>query len=84
VKFGAVARGGGASRDFGRLLDACEAFARGRGATNLIAGVNLAREGAYRELVARGFRGGLVGVAMQSGNEPGYNVPDVWAIDDWR
>lgn len=82
MKFGAVVRG--AARDFSRLLDVCEAFARGRGATTLIAGVNLAREGAYRELVGRGFRGRLVGVAMQSGNEPGYNVPDVWAIDDWR
>ena len=84
VKFGAVARGGDAARDFGRLVDASEAFARARGATTLVAGVTLAREGTYRELVRRGFRAIIVGVAMQSGNEPGYNLPDVWAIDDWR
>jgi hypothetical protein len=24
------------------------------------------------------------GVAMQKPNEPGYNRPDVFAIDDWR
>jgi len=50
-----------AARDFSRLVDACEAFAKDRGATTLV-----------------------VGVAMQSGNEPGYNVPEVWAIDDGR
>jgi hypothetical protein len=46
--------------------------------------VNLAHEGAYRELLRRGFRAIIVGVAMQGGNEPGWNVPEVWAIDDWR
>jgi GNAT superfamily N-acetyltransferase len=84
VKFGAVPRGDGAPRVFARLLDACEAFAKSRGAITLVAGANLAREGAYRELLRRGFRAIIVGVAMQSGNEPGYNVPGVWVIDDWR
>jgi len=84
VKFGAVARGRGADRAFSRLVDACESYAKSRGATTLVAGVNLAREGAYRELLRRGFRAIIVGVAMQSGNEPGWNVPEVWALDDWR
>ncbi len=84
VKFGAVPRGAGAPRAFARLLDACEAFAKSRGATTLVAGVNLAREGAYRELLRRGFRAIIVGVAMQGDNDPGWNVPEVWALDDWR
>jgi GNAT superfamily N-acetyltransferase len=84
VKFGAVRRGAGAARAFERLLDACEAFAAEYGATRLVAGVNLAREGAYRTLLARGFRAIIVGVAMQSGNAAAFNVPDVWALDDWR
>ena len=84
VKFGAVRRGVGAARAFERLLDACEAFAAEYGAARIVAGVNLAREGAYRALLARGFRAIIVGVAMQSGNAAAFNVPDVWALDDWR
>ncbi len=84
VKFGAVRTGASARRDFERLLDACAAFAAISGATRLVAGVNLAREEAYRALLERGFRADFVGVAMQSGNEPGFNRPDVFALDDWR
>jgi len=83
VKFAAV-RGEGSTRDFARLLDACEALGVACGATRLVAGVNLAREQAYRALLARGMRVDFVGVAMQSGNEPAFNRPDVLALDDWR
>jgi hypothetical protein len=84
VKFGAVAGGVSARRDFERLLDACEALGATSGATRLVAGVNLAREPAYRALLERGFRVDFVGVAMQSGNEPAFNRPEVLALDDWR
>jgi GNAT superfamily N-acetyltransferase len=84
VKFGAVRCGESARSDFERLLDACEAVAATSGAARLVAGVNLAREQAYRALLARGFRAEFVGVAMQSGNEPAFNRPDVLALDDWR
>ena len=80
VKFG-VAR---TAETFERLLDACEAFARKRGLTRLEAGVNLAREDAYRRLLARGFRAAIQGVGMHRPNEAGYSRPDVYAIDDWR
>jgi hypothetical protein len=70
--------------DFDRLLDACDAFAAARGAKAVAAGTNLAREGAYRRMVARGFRTELQGVGMHRANEPGYSRPDVWALDDWR
>jgi len=84
VKFGAVRPGPRAAADFERLLDACEGFAAARGATQLVAGVNAAREAAYRALLGRGFRTAIQGVAMQRPNAPGFNRPDAFVIDDWR
>ena len=84
VKFAAVRPGPVAARHFDALLDACEAFAATRGVTTLVAGTNLAREGAYRRMQERGFRTVLQGVGMYRPNEPGYSRPDVWAIDDLR
>lgn len=84
VKFGAARSGPGAGETFERLLDACEALAATRGLTQLMVGVNTARRDAYRRILARGFRAGLVGVAMERPDEPGYNRPDVYIIDDWR
>ena len=84
VKFAAVRPGSDAAGDFDALLDACERFAAARGATQLVAGVNTAREGAYRRMLARGFRTAIQGVAMQSPNEAGFNRPDVFIVDDWR
>jgi GNAT superfamily N-acetyltransferase len=84
VKFAAVTPAPRAGADFDRLLDLCERFAAERGATQLLAGVNTAREGAYSALLARGFRTMLQGVAMQRPNAAGYNRPDVFALDDWR
>lgn len=84
VKFAAVPPGADAERRFGFLLDACEAFAAGHGATTLVAGINLAREPAYRVLQRRGFRTVIQGVAMHRPNAPGYSHPGIFALDDWR
>lgn len=84
VKFGAVTGGAEAPRYFERLLDACEAYAAEAGAQTLVAGVNLARDGAAAALRARGFRTVIQGVAMHRPNVPGYSHPDAWALDDWR
>lgn len=84
VKFEAVACGEQAARHFPRLLDACEAFAAERRVRTLVVGVSLARDGAYRALLARGFRAVLQGVAMHRPNEAGYSRSDVYALDDWR
>jgi hypothetical protein len=46
--------------------------------------MNTARREAYRALLSRGYRVDFVGVAMQRPDEPGYNRPDVYVIDDWR
>lgn len=84
VKFGAVRSGTDAGQRFNRLLDACEELASSQNVARLDAGVNTARHEAYRQMLARGFRAELLGVAMQKPNEPGYNRPGVYLIDDWR
>ena len=84
VKFGAVQPGPSAEQSFDRLLDACESFAFTRGLSRLEAGVNLERHNAYQQLLARGFRTAIQGVAMHRPNDPGYNHSDVYLIDDWR
>lgn len=84
IKFGAVLPGAEAEVRFGRLVDACEALAAGRGLSRLMAGVNTARHGAYRALLARGYRAMINGVTMLRPNEPAYNRPDAYVIDDLR
>ena len=83
VKFGAARPGAGAADRFGRLLDACDAFAISRG-TSIEAGVNLARADAFRRMRAHGYRTMMQGVAMQRPNETGFNRPDAFVMDDWR
>ncbi len=76
--------GPAAPRAFDQLLEACEGLAAARGLARLSAGANTARHEAYRQMLARGFRTELMGIAMQHGNEQGYNRPGVYLIDDWR
>jgi hypothetical protein len=83
VKFGAL-RAGSSEADFDRLIYACDALAGTLGASRLELGVNTARHETYRRLMELGFRGGLIGVAMQRPNEPAWNRPGVYVIDDWR
>ncbi|WP_414528249.1 GNAT family N-acetyltransferase [Nodularia chucula] len=84
VRFGAVRPGSDAGQLFEQLLDLCEALTTTLGMSRLIAGVNTSREEAYLRMLARGFRSDFIGVAMHQPNEPGYNRPDVFVIDDWR
>ena len=84
VKFAAVAPGAGAATHFERLLALCERYAALRGAAQIVAGVNTARAPAYQALLANGYRSYAQGVAMQCPNDPGFNRPDVWILDDWR
>jgi GNAT superfamily N-acetyltransferase len=83
VKFGAARGGAGAGERFDRLLDACEAFASSRRAA-IEAGVNAAREDAYRRMRSRGYQVAIQGVAMQRPHADGFNRPDAYVIDDWR
>jgi len=84
VKFAAARPGAHAERDFDQMLEACEALALDAGAHQLRASVNFAREQAYRKLSARGLRAERIGVVMQSPNEPAYNRPGNYLLDDWR
>jgi hypothetical protein len=84
IKFGAVRPGPKAASAFDWLLAVCETLAAAQGLSRLVAGVNTSRHEAYVKMLARGFRTELVGVAMQRPNEPAYNRPGVYVIDDWR
>jgi GNAT superfamily N-acetyltransferase len=84
IKFGAAAPGPSAREHFRRLLEACEVFAAGAGATRIVAGVNAARAEAYEEMLLAGFRISFTGISMHRSNEPGFSRPGVFVIDDWR
>jgi len=84
VKFAAVRPDADAKKGFHRLLLACDAFAAGAGLTQLIGGANMARQEAYSHMLEHKFRTQMQGVAMQRPNEPAYNRPGVYLIDDWR
>ncbi len=84
IKFGAVQQVSKAEEYFDQLLDACEELTVNRGMQTLEAGINMARHEAYRKMLDRGFRSELQGVTMHRPNEPGYNRPDSYIIDDWR
>lgn len=84
VRFGAVRQGSMAGHQFEQLLNLCETLGAAEGMTHLFAGVNTSRHEAYRRMIARGFRTEITGLAMHKPNEPGYNRPDVFVLDDWR
>ncbi len=82
VKFAAVRPG--AAADLEALLARCEAWAAAAGAERIVTGVNSNRRAAYRLLQARGYRADMNGIAMHRPDDPGYNRPDVFVLDDWR
>jgi len=84
IKFGAVQSGPYSTLEFRRLLAASSEFGVSRGTNLLTAGINLARLGAYREMLQAGFRSTRQGVAMERHGKAGYNRPEVFLIDDWR
>lgn len=84
VKFAAAQPGPRAGAAFERLLDVCEAYAAGRGVAHLEAGVNLNRSSAYRQMLQRGFRTMMQGVAMHRPDSPAYNRTDAFIVDDLR
>ena len=84
VKFAAVRPGIQAGEQFEQLLDLCEAYGATQKMLRLLAGVNTSRHAAYTRMVARRFRSEIVGVVMHKPNEPSYNRPDVFVLDDWR
>ena len=84
IKFAAVRPGPNAKGLFDRLLDGCETLATERQLNRIEAGVNLSRREAYRQMLGRGFRTDIQGVAMHKPDSPGFNRADAYVIDDWR
>lgn len=84
VKFAACRPGQRADAAFARLISACERFAATRSLAWLVAGVNTARDVAYRAMLAAGYKPEILGVVMHRPNEPAYDREDVFVADDWR
>lgn len=84
IKFGAVASGPKAPERFAALIEECKNLALSKNCRRLLAGINSAREAAYLQLLARGFRLKMQGVAMQRPSAGDYSHPDAFVIDDWR
>jgi GNAT superfamily N-acetyltransferase len=84
VKFGAVRPGAQAGQHFAALLDSCRALAASSGMAHLLAGVNLAREEAYRHMRDCGFRAEVQVVTLHRPNEAAYSRPGLYVLDDWR
>lgn len=88
VKFAAVSPGGDARTEFENLIAACESFAALCGTKRLVAGTNTGRAACYDALLDLGFRSWMNGIAMlkpaADAGVDGYNVPGVFAVDDWR
>jgi hypothetical protein len=84
IKFAAVQPGHDLPGRFGRLLAACESLAGSRGLERIEAGVHLERTQAYRDMLRLGFRIERTALAMHRDNNPAYNRPDTYILDDWR
>jgi GNAT superfamily N-acetyltransferase len=84
IKFAGVRPGEGAAAEFERLMGQCEDLAASHGLHRIVAGVNTARRDAYLKMAQRGFRAIQQGIAMHRPEGPGYDRPDVYAIDDLR
>ncbi len=84
IKFGAVNLGKKETERLAKLLNECEIFSHIVGMSKLIAGVNTSRHQAYLQILNMGFKIETLGVAMHNPNEPGYNRPDIYVIDDYR
>lgn len=84
LKVAAARPGAGAEARFERLLGACADFAQRQRLARVVGGVNTARGAAYRCMLRRGFRTEILGVTMHRPDDPGYDRPDVFLVDDWR
>lgn len=84
IKFAAARSGPGADARLESLLAACDATASSESLSTVMAGVNAAREQAWRALRSAGFKTVIQGVAMHRGNDEGFGRPDAFVLDDWR
>lgn len=80
VKFAAARGGDGAVERFRRVLAACEAYAAGRGASQVVAGTNTGRAAAYELMCDAGYRTIMNGIAMTRPAVDYFDRPDALAI----
>jgi hypothetical protein len=59
-------------------------FAKEKGLSRIVAGVNTGRSELYKKMLYYGFRSDMQGISMHKPNEPGYDLADIYTIDDWR
>ncbi|PWT98876.1 MAG: hypothetical protein C5B53_06135 [Candidatus Melainabacteria bacterium] len=84
VKQAAVLPSPKASNHFAVLLEACSAYAKEKGATKLLFGLNAGRRAAFDQTLSSNCRIDSLGVAMHRPDEPFADRRDVYVIDDWR
>lgn len=84
IKFGAVYSEPNKEQTFEGLLSACELFAKEKGLSRIVAGVNTGRSELYKKMLYYGFRSDMQGISMHKPNEPSYDLADIYTIDDWR
>jgi len=84
IKFAAARPGPQATVALDRLLDGAHALAIRRQLPRVETGVSVARRKAYAQLLDRGFRTSMQGVAMHRPDRVAYNRPDAFVLDDLR
>ena len=84
IKFAAVRPGNSIKECFVKLLIAVEQFAIARDITRIVAGTNTGRSECYETMRAHGYRTWMNGIAMLRPEGPGYNLAEVFIVDDWR
>ncbi len=73
-----------ATSSFEKLLTVVETLAAMRGLQRVQAAANHARRVSYDVLKECGYRAEIMGVAMRRPASPGYDDPDILALDEWR
>ncbi len=84
VKFAAVKSGKNAPKDLEILIEAIESCVKNIGLRYVNVGVNSGRRAAYGMLLNKGYRSIQQGIAMHRPDEPAYDKPEIYALDDWR
>lgn len=84
VKFGAVRPSKTSESDFEQLIQTCETLSLQQGLNKVVCGVNTERHAAYQKMLSMKFQIEIIGIAMCRPNQPGFNRPELFVLDDWR
>ncbi len=84
IKAAAILPSSTSTKHFCELLKACERFAKSKQAIKLFGGINTAREEAFKRMLSQDFKIESLTVSMHNPNQPFYDRPYDYVIDDWR